>query len=70
MEDKLIDSGIKNLKEFGYPAVTKENILTDMVYSQFFLQMLEEQAEAAKSSPAVLKACDSLIAKIKGNPNA
>lgn len=38
----LIAAGVKNLKEFGYPQVTKENILTDKIYSGFFKSMLEE----------------------------
>ena len=42
MKEKLIKNGVKNLKEFGYLEVTEENILTDMVYAQFFKNMLEE----------------------------
>jgi hypothetical protein len=38
----LIEAGVKNLKEFGYPVVNAENILTDMVYSEFFIKMLNE----------------------------
>lgn len=40
--DKLIENGVKNLQEYGYPAVTKENILTDMIYGAFFKRMLKE----------------------------
>jgi hypothetical protein len=36
MEEKLIEAGIRGLKEFGYPCVTKENILTDDIYKIFF----------------------------------
>ena len=39
---KLLSAGVKNLKEFGYPGVTAENILTDSVYSRFFKSMLED----------------------------
>ena len=39
---KLIDAGVKNLHEFGYPKVDKENILTDEVYSGFFRSMLND----------------------------
>ena len=42
MRDKLIANGVRNLKEFGYPAVTKENILTDYVFAAFFKSMLQE----------------------------
>lgn len=39
----LINAGIRNLKEFGYEAVDKENIITDVIYSGFFESMLKEQ---------------------------
>lgn len=42
VREHLIKAGVKNLKEFGYPSVDKENILTDMVYKEFFSRMLEE----------------------------
>jgi hypothetical protein len=38
----LIAAGISNLQEFGYDRVTTENILTDEVYSRFFLSMLRD----------------------------
>ena len=37
----LIANGVRNLKEFGYPGVTKENILTDPIYREFFIGNLE-----------------------------
>ena len=36
----LINKGIEALKEYGYPSVTAENILTDEIYSSFFKEML------------------------------
>lgn len=42
IQKKLLAAGVHNLKEFGYPDVTAENILTDYVYRAFFLQMLGE----------------------------
>lgn len=42
VKEKLIAAGVKNLKEFGYPHVTPENILTDEVYKEFFRSMLED----------------------------
>lgn len=39
---KLIESGVKSLKEFGYPQVDAENILTDEIYSEFFKSLLED----------------------------
>jgi len=40
IKEKILIAGVKNLKEFGYPNVDTENILTDTVYSQFFKNML------------------------------
>lgn len=42
MRQKLITAGIKNLKEYGYPGVTEENILTDDIYKAFFKSMLND----------------------------
>ena len=39
---KIIANGVRNLKEFGYPSVTPENILTDMIFRKFFKSMLED----------------------------
>jgi hypothetical protein len=63
MEQKLIAAGVKNLKEFGYPGVDSENILTDDVFKAFFLSMLKDN----KGQRADIdKAIDSLIMKIEG----
>jgi hypothetical protein len=40
MRTVIINQGVKNLKEYGYPNVDEKNILTDMIYSAFFKQML------------------------------
>jgi len=58
MKDKLIAAGVKNLKEFGYPSCNKDNILTDMIYSQFFLSMLKDNKGHGKELD---KAIDELI---------
>jgi len=42
IKQHLLNSGIRNLKEFGYPDCNTENILTDMVYKEFFKSMLNE----------------------------
>ena len=42
IREHLLKAGVKNLKEFGYPEVTTETILTDEVYKEFFKSMLEE----------------------------
>lgn len=38
----LITNGVKNIIEFGYPSVNKENILTDEVYKLAFISMLND----------------------------
>jgi hypothetical protein len=42
IREKLIASGVRNLKEFGYLSVDAQNILTDMVFKRFFLSMLRD----------------------------
>lgn len=42
IQKKIIENGVKNLHEFGYPDTTKENILTDFIYSQFFERSLKD----------------------------
>lgn len=42
--DKLIDTGVTVLKEYGYPEVTKDNILTDKVYKAFYVEILKQNS--------------------------
>lgn len=42
IREKLLRAGVANLKEFGYPNVNTVNILTDPIYSAFFLSMLRD----------------------------
>jgi hypothetical protein len=67
MEDKqikehLIKAGVKNLKEFGYPNVTIDNILTDEVYKGFFKNMLNDNK--GKSTSQVDKVINELLNSI------
>ena len=64
MKDKLIKSGVKNLIEFGYEGVTAENILTDHVYSAFFIEMLEDVLDEEDSPEAVKNAARELLSQI------
>lgn len=41
IREHLINSGVKNLNEWGYPKANPENILTDGVHKMFFKSMLE-----------------------------
>lgn len=42
IREKLIRAGVKNLVQYGYPAVNEKNILTDIIYKEFFLSMLND----------------------------
>ncbi len=59
----LIKSGVKNLKEFGYPDVCNENILTDYIYKSFFSNMLEENI--GQSTKQVDEVINELLKEIK-----
>lgn len=63
IKEKLIEAGIKNLIEFGYEQVTKETILTDDVYSQFFRSMLNDNL--GKSNKLVDNAILDLLETVK-----
>lgn len=56
--EMLLDAGVRNLKEFGYPKVNSKNIVTDYVYSEFFSRMLND---SYGKSPSI----DSAIKKIR-----
>lgn len=47
IQGKLIRAGVANLREFGYPQCTEQNILTDTIYKAFFLSMLKDNLGAA-----------------------
>lgn len=59
---KLIDAGVANLKEFGYAACNKENILTDTVYKAFFVSMLKDNKGFRPDIDLVI---DSLISELE-----
>ncbi len=64
MKELLIKAGIKNLKTFGYPGVDADNILTDMIYKEFFKSMLVTTKHDAGSNKEIVSACDELILSI------
>lgn len=39
----ILAAGVKNLRRFGYPKCTAENILVDQVYKAFFKAVLEDE---------------------------
>lgn len=62
IEKHLIKAGVKNLREFGYPDCTEENILADPIYSAFFKSMLEEN-----KGKGVDKEINSLLARMEND---
>lgn len=61
--DQLIEAGIHNLKQFGYPSVNKDNILTDMIFKEFFKSMLKDTFE---EFPEQVN-CKSLLEELNGS---
>lgn len=59
---KLLSAGVRNLKEFGYPAVTAENITADYVFRAMFKSMLDEN-KGMGCDPEI----EELLAEIKAN---
>ncbi len=55
MRDKIIKAGINNLKAYGYPNVTEQNILTDEIYKEFFRSMLEDNIGKDKLADVEIK---------------
>jgi len=41
----IVESLVRSLREFGYPSVNAENVLTDYVYRKFALSQLKEAYE-------------------------
>ena len=71
MRKKIISLGIKHLKDFGYPTVNEDNIITDIVYSSFFENMLEETIDDENNSNGVItKECQKLLDEIRNKRTA
>ncbi len=65
LRKQLIDSGVKNLKTFGYPDCAPDNIMTDQIYSAFFLSILKDNI--GKYGPKVDDELSMLILEIRAN---
>lgn len=63
IKNHLLKAGVKNLKEFGYPSVDPSNILTDIVYKEFFKSMLLDNK--GKAGDQVDKIIDDLLKEIQ-----
>ena len=66
IKNKLIEAGVRNLKAFGYPDISKDNILTVPIFSMFFKSMLEDECNSStlKKYPNIDKARKELLAEI------
>lgn len=62
IREHLITAGIKNLKDYGYPNVNKNNIISELIYSSFFLAMLNDNL--GKSTKKVDGVINELITEI------
>ena len=43
------------MREFGYPKCDSDNILTDRIYKQFFISMLEDNRGSSKEIDAAIE---------------
>lgn len=66
---KLKQAGVKNLKHFGYPHVDTTNIMSDRIYSAFFVSMLKETRDANVHYP-IKNACVELLEEISSHGDA
>ena len=62
MREELLRAGVANLREFGFPRATQDNILTDEVYKAFFLCMLQDNKGKVPQADPVI---DELISEIE-----
>lgn len=67
IQKKIVEAGVTNLREFGYPNVTAANIFTDSLYRGFFRPMLEENLGKGYDSDIkiLIAACNEPIGKLK-----
>lgn len=56
IEQHLIEAGVKNLREFGYPQCNEENIITDAIFKQFFVSMLKDNMGKNSLVDEIIKA--------------
>jgi hypothetical protein len=66
IREQLIKFGVKNLKEFGYPEVTNETILTDFVYKECFKSMLNH---SKGNSVQVDEVINKILSEINYQPS-
>ena len=61
IREQLLEAGAINLRKFGYPDCTAENIMSSMVFRAFFKGMLEDNKG---KSPTVDEVIQELLTEI------
>jgi hypothetical protein len=66
IREHLLKAGVRNLKEFGYPEVNTQTIMTDEVYKEFFKSMLESNLGIKEQFDEVIK---QILSEFDNLPN-
>lgn len=72
LRQALLEAGVRNLKEFGYPKVSTDNIISDRVYRGFFRSMLNDNMGQGADDAilGLIEECDSAdLQASSGMPN-
>lgn len=68
MRNRIINAGVRQLRDFGYPSCNAANIMTDTVFKEFFKTMLEGTFADAPEGGPLSVACKSLLDELKNGP--
>jgi len=70
LRNAVLESVAKNLREFGYPDATAENVATDWLYAKFVLSNLEEERDTLirHGGPTMRAVIDSIEKQCKAVP--
>ena len=70
IDQSLIAAGVRNLKEYGYPGINEDNIMTDRIYASFFASMLDDTISKTEngrpSERLIAEEAKILRGKLKG----
>jgi hypothetical protein len=66
LRNRMIQSGVKAVRDFGYPECTAENILTDYLYAQCFKVQLQDvmQEPSLSRSPTIRGVAQGLLDEV------
>lgn len=64
-QNRIVDAGVLNLKQFGYPSVNADNIFTDRVFRELFVGMLKDNLGRGADAELndLIARCDPASAK-------